>query len=164
MPIRLIVCGVVLGAALGCVKGSNSAAIAEVSRVLDDWHQAAAVADEARYIGHLTDDAVFLGTDPGERWTAAEFSEFVKPYFDKGQGWTYLPRDRHVMLSDDGALAWFDERLDNEKYGELRGTGVLCLVDGVWKLAHYNMSFPVPNERTGEVVDLIRATDAPDGG
>jgi hypothetical protein len=104
----------------------------------------------------MTADAVFLGTDPGERWTAEQFREFVKPYFDKGRGWTYRPRDRHVMLADDGATAWFDERLDSDKYGELRGTGVLRREGGGWRIAHYNMSFPIPNERTGEVLDLIR--------
>jgi ketosteroid isomerase-like protein len=149
--------GTVLALLPGCVKGNSSAAIAEVDRVLDDWHRAAAEADEQRYLGLMTADAVFLGTDPGERWTAEQFREFVRPYFDEGQGWTYRPRDRHVMLSEGGALAWFDERLDNEKYGELRGTGVLRCEDGVWKIAHYNMSFPIPNERTRQVVDLIRS-------
>ncbi|MEM9802988.1 MAG: hypothetical protein AAGA20_21875, partial [Planctomycetota bacterium] len=35
----------------------------EAARVLDDWHEAAAVGDRDRYIGHFAPDAVFLGTD-----------------------------------------------------------------------------------------------------
>ena len=137
-------------------------AVDAVNALLDDWHRAASAADLEGYIGPLADDAVFLGTDASERWTTEQFGEFVEPYFDKGQGWTYLPRDRHVMLSDDGSLAWFDERLDNEKYGEVRGSGVLRRGAQGWELVHYNMSFPIPNEVTKSVVALIRDSEATD--
>lgn len=122
--------------------------------VLDDWHAAAAEADEARYLGHFAPDAVFLGTDASERWTLEEFTEYVREYFPRG-GWTYLPHDRHVMRSDDGRLAWFDEGLTHGSYGELRGTGVLRLVDGLWRLAHYNMTFTIPNDVAREVVRVV---------
>ena len=36
----------------------------QVAAVLDDWHQAASVADEARYFGHFAPNGVFIGTDP----------------------------------------------------------------------------------------------------
>jgi ketosteroid isomerase-like protein len=138
----------------------RQAAIAEIDGLLDDWHRAAAAADLEGYLGPLADDAVFIGTDATERWSAAEFAEFVAPYFERGQGWTYEPRDRRVMLADDGTLAWFDERLDNEKYGELRGTGVLRRSDRGWQIVHYSMSFPVPNDVTKSVVALIRGSEA----
>lgn len=137
---------------------------AEIDAVLDGWHAAAAGADLAGYFDPFAAAAVFMGTDPTERWTVDEFRAFVEPYFGKGQGWTYLPRDRHVEVSGDGRTAWIDERLDNEKYGELRGTGVLILEDGVWKIAHYSMTFPVPNDVTGQLVELIRAGNAGDAG
>jgi ketosteroid isomerase-like protein len=126
-----------------------------ISMVLDDWHQSASVADGARYLGHMAEDAVFLGTDATERWTKAAFRAFCEPYFAKGTGWTYEPRERHVRV--DGALAWFDERLWNEKYGECRGTGVLRKDRGEWKIVHYSLTFPVPNEVAADVVKLIRA-------
>ena len=44
-----------------------------VASVLDDWHQAAAQADGLRYFEHLAESAVFMGTDPAERWTKAAF-------------------------------------------------------------------------------------------
>ena len=128
-----------------------------VARVLDDWHAAAADADEERYFGHFTTDGVFLGTDSSERWTVEEFRDYARPHFSEGRGWTYIPSNRHVMFSHDGSLAWIDEWLDNEKYGRLRGTGVLRLVDGRWKLAHYSMSFTIPNEVTLDAVAVIRA-------
>jgi ketosteroid isomerase-like protein len=152
---------VLFTAALGCAGVQNKpVATKDVNHVLDDWHRAASKADEARYFGHLAEDAVFLGTDATERWTKEEFIAFVHPYFSKGQGWTYMPRDRHVMISSDRGLAWFDERLDNDKYGELRGTGVLRNENGVWKIVHYSMVFPIPNEVTKEVVENIRSAES----
>src|SRR6185503_3178798 len=93
---RLVLCTALL---VAC-KSAGSAPAADperaVARVLDDWHQAASVADGARYFGHMAEDAVYLGTDASERWTLPEFRSFCEPYFSKGVGWTYEPRERHV--------------------------------------------------------------------
>lgn len=153
--------GLLLSLSLGCALPAPS--VEEVERVLDDWHAAAAETDEERYFGHFAPDGVFLGTDASERWTVAEFREYAHPHFAKGRGWTYVPSHRHVTFSDDGTLAWIDERLENEKYGQLRGTGVLRLVEGRWKLAHYSMSFTIPNEITLEAVAVIRGGEAGQG-
>ena len=128
---------------------------ASAEEVLDDLHRAAAEADEARYFGHFAKEAVFLGTDASERWTVEQFRAYAHPHFQSGTGWTYRPTERHVRLSDDGKTAWFDERLHNEKYGEVRGSGVLVW-DERWRFAQYNLSFPIPNALAAEVVDMIR--------
>ena len=135
-------------------RGPEPAAVASV---LDAWHRAASEADGEGYFGRMTADSIFLGTDASERWSLDEFRAYAEPYFDQGRGWTYLSFDRHIIFAADGSTAWFDERLENEKYGELRGTGVLRLEPGGWRIAHYSMSFPIPNEVTTEVVDLVRA-------
>jgi ketosteroid isomerase-like protein len=159
---RLALLAMVAGCATtgALTPAERDAAIAEIDELLDGWHRAASAADLDGYLGPLADDAVFMGTDATERWSAAAFAEFVAPYFERGQGWTYVPRDRQVMLSGDGNLAWFDERLANEKYGELRGTGVLRRGDRGWQIVHYSMSFPVPNDVTKSVVALIRGSEA----
>ncbi len=126
-----------------------------IEAALDDWHDAASKADGARYFGHMTSDAVFLGTDASERWTLAEFRAYAEPFFAQGRGWTYTPRERHVFLAP-GGIAWFDERLWNEKYGECRGTGVLREERGEWRIAHYNLAFPIPNEVVPELLRLTR--------
>src|SRR5262249_24675947 len=82
---------------------------AQVAKVLDDWPKAAAAADEAKYFGHFTPDAVFFGTDAKERWTRDEFRKYAKPFFDKGKAWTFKPKDRNITLSKGGTIAWFDE-------------------------------------------------------
>lgn len=132
------------------------AAEAAVSRVLDDFHDAAAKADFERYFGHFARESVFLGTDATEHWTVEEFKEYARPSFDAGRGWTYVPTSRHVYLSADRDTAWFDELLDNQSYGETRGTGVLVLEDGSWKIAQYHLTIPIPNELARQVVEMIR--------
>ena len=125
-----------------------------IEAALDGFHLAASEADGAAYFGSMTADAVFLGTDATERWNLDQFRAYAGPYFDRGQGWTYQPLERHVSLS--GNVAWFDERLWNEKYGESRGTGVLVLEDGRWRVAQYNLTFPMPNDLAGEFTRRIR--------
>ena len=127
----------------------------EVAAVLDDFHRAASVADEAAYFGHLTPDAEFLGTDPAEHWTAAEFRAYAHPLFAAGKGWTYVPKKRTVHIAGD--FAWFDETLDNAKYGTCRGSGVLRRLGGAWKIAQYNLTFLVPNALAEKLTGEIRA-------
>lgn len=129
---------------------------ANINNMLDAWHDAAAKADEARYFGAMTPEFVFLGTDPGERWDAASFRAFSHPYFAKGKAWTFVPHDRHVILAPGGDVAWFDEKLDSASYGECRGSGVVRRVNGRWKIAHYNLTIPIPNDLTKSIVSIIR--------
>jgi ketosteroid isomerase-like protein len=126
----------------------------EIAKVLTDWHQAASVPDGARYFGHMAAEAVFLGTDAGERWTLPAFRAFCEPYFARGVGWTYSARERHVFVQGD--VAWFDEKLWNDKYGECRGTGALEKRGGEWKIVHYSLTLLIPNERAADVVALLR--------
>ncbi|MFQ5670504.1 MAG: nuclear transport factor 2 family protein [Acidobacteriota bacterium] len=131
-----------------------------IDAVLDDFHLAASEADARRYFAHFAPGAVFLGTDPEERWTLEQFRAYSEPIFAEGRGWTYHPRSRHHAVSRDGSVAWFDERLDNAKYGECRGSGVLVRVEGQWKIAQYNLSLVIPNDVTPQVVTLIRQEQA----
>lgn len=129
---------------------------AAIDGVLDAFHGAAARADGDAYFALLAPDAVFLGTDASERWTKEEFRAYATPYFSQGKGWTYLPRDRHIMINADADAAWFDERLSNEKYGECRGTGVLTRRDGRWLISQYNLSVPIPNDLLPSFAEQIR--------
>jgi hypothetical protein len=132
-----------------------------IARTLDDFHDAAAKADEPRYFAHFARGGIFLGTDATERWDVAAFRAFAHPHFARGHGWTYRATRRSVTLSRDGAVAWFDEDLLGEKIGPCRGSGVLVREDGSWKLAQYNLALTVPNERFAAVRAAIDATPAP---
>ncbi len=128
---------------------------AEVGTVLEDWHAAAAAADEARYFAHFTQDAVFLGTDATERWTRDQFRAWAKPFFARGKAWSFRARQRHVAFSKDGRVAWFDEALDTPNMGPARGSGVLVREGGRWRIAQYNLSVPIPNALLDGVVKQI---------
>ncbi len=147
---------VVTLAVLSLSAAAGETAAADVDAVLDDFHAAASEADEERYFGHFAASGVFFGTDATERWTRDQFRAYAHPHFAQGKGWTYHPRERHVALSKDGATAWFDELLDNAKYGECRGTGVLQRYDGEWKIEQYHLTVPMPNELAKDFVARIR--------
>lgn len=130
---------------------------AAISAVLDDWHKAAGAADEARYFGHFTADGVFMGTDATERWTRDEFRVWARPFFARGKAWNFRAVSRNISLSRDGAVAWFDEALDTPNMGPCRGSGVLVKEGKEWKIAHYNLSVPIPNDLLPEFKGRIEA-------
>jgi ketosteroid isomerase-like protein len=132
---------------------TDEAAIAEV---LDSFHEAAADGDWEVYFDLMADQAVFLGTDVGERWPKAEF----QAYAAGRSGWTYYPRQRNIDLTPDGNSAWFDEVLESVSYGTSRGSGVLVKTAEGWKIAQYHLTFPIPNALSRELTDRIKAWEA----
>ncbi|MEM7581958.1 MAG: nuclear transport factor 2 family protein [Acidobacteriota bacterium] len=134
--------------------------VERIAAVLDDMHAAASEADGERYFSHFSETSIFLGTDGDERWTKTAFQGFADPYFSQGKGWTYRVVERHITR--EGAIAWFDEVLDNDSYGECRGTGVLRQHEDGWKIEQYNLTIPIPNDLAKEVVGMIRAAESSD--
>lgn len=130
--------------------------------VVDQMHQAASRADGPAYFDTFTPDARFIGTDATERWTLAQFRAYATPYFSQGKGWTYRPHDRVATLApgECRCIVWFDELLDNDAYGLVRGSGVLRLTEAGWKIEQYVLSLPVPNDKAKAVVALIAADPA----
>ncbi len=153
---RLLVWSLLLAFSMVAVADDNRAeARKQVSAVLDDWHKAAAEANEERYFSHFTADAVFLGTDATERWTRDQFRQWAKPYFSKGKAWTFKPVRQAMTFSKDGSVAWFDEDLETVNLGPCRGSGVLVRERERWKIAQYNLSTPIPNDVFKDVKKLI---------
>lgn len=166
------------GAALmlaGCAGGTEGGAVSEapksstgainpVNELLESFHAAAAKSDHETYFAHWDEQSVFLGTDATERWVGKGFKDFAKPYFEKGKGWTYKARDRHISVAPDGRVAWFDELLDNAKYGECRGSGVVIRSAGAgerWLLVQYNLSIPIPNDLAADFAERIKKFQHP---
>lgn len=136
--------------------GDEPARHDSINDTLDALHDAASKAQEDRYFRLFSDNAIFLGTDATERWTKEQFRAYAHERFSQGKGWTYTVARRNIFLSHDRRTAWFDEELNNEKYGPCRGTGVLVREDGHWKIAQYNLTIPVPNDLAETVVKMIR--------
>lgn len=147
--------------ALSFTASANEAEVNAIGKVLDDFHDAAAHGDKARYLGHMTDDGVFMGTDEWERWPKEpDFVDYVGSRFKDGSGWSYRSVERNVQLADSGEVAWFDEVVFSETNGRFRGTGVLLKQGGDWKIAHYAMSFLIFNENWQDVIELSKKTSA----
>lgn len=139
----------------------SSTATNTIGEVLDGFHDAAARGDKERYLGYMTDDGVFMGTDEWERWPKQpEFVDYVASRFKDGAGWSYQSVERQVRIADSGDTAWFDEVLFSEQNGRFRGTGVLVRRGDSWKIAHYAMSFLILNENWPEVIELTKKTKA----
>ena len=152
--LRAAVIGAVLIAPTAVAQPSDGTEAA--AEVLDALHEAASDADFDRYFTLYAREVVFLGTDATERWSRPEFMAYAKGRFDTGTGWTYQMLERHISVSPDGETAWFDERLDNAGLGETRGSGVLVIEDGGWKIAQYNLTIPIPNELSRDIARQIR--------
>jgi ketosteroid isomerase-like protein len=146
----------------GCAHGppahsgapdATPAARDAIVAALDDFHDAAAKADEERYFAHFAPDAVFLGTDATERWDAPAFRAYAHPHFAKGKAWTFRGVRRRVSVR--GEVAWFEEDLETQNLGPARGSGVLTHRDGRWLLEQYVLSVTVPNEKFAAVKALL---------
>lgn len=133
-------------------------ACANPDSLIDGLHRDATDAKFESYFARFLPDATFLGTDKTERWSIAAFKQYAKPIFDAGRGWRYEVVDRHWAGTD--SIRWFDETLWNEKYGYCRGTGVVRATESGWRIAHYSLSFLIPNEMAAEATALSRTVDA----
>jgi len=129
-----------------------------INVLLDGLHQDAHEGNFENYFNRYSPDAVFLGTDKTERWTIKEFKAYAEPAFLDGHGWTYKVVERN--LEGEGNTLWFDEILFNEKLGHCRGTGVLKLINGEWKIAHYALTMLIPNSIAEKVGSQSKVADA----
>jgi hypothetical protein len=139
---------------------SQNTPLSKVKMVLNSWHKAAAEADFNSYFNAMTDDAVFIGTDPKENWNKPAFMAYAKPFFDKGKAWSFTTIERHIYFNSNNTIAWFDELL-NTQMKICRGSGVLVLQNGKWKIQHYVLSMTIPNEVSDEVIKIKSPIEEP---
>ena len=128
----------------------------EIEVVLNNLHHYAATANYEEYFALYTDNAIFIGTDSTEVWDKSAFQHYARPHFNKGKGWVYTPKERHIYLSPNEDVAWFDELLINKSLGLTRGSGVLINSNGKWKITQYHLTIPIPNNLAKEIADQIQ--------
>ena len=138
-------------------KASSSAArISTEERLnllLDTWHKNATLAQFEAYFAATTEDFIFYGTAPAEKWDKAGFKAFCKPYFDSAKTWKFVPSNRVWHFSDNGKTAWFDEDLETWML-DCRGSGVCTKTRKGWKIAYYNLSVVIENEKIKEFIQI----------
>jgi len=127
----------------------------EINTLMDNWHKAAATADEKVFFGSMgKEDATYIGTDASERWTKTEFETWSKKYFEQDKAWDFTPIERQIHFSVSGETAWFNETLDTWM-GICRSSGIVERVGEEWLLQHYHLSVTLPNELVKGFLELI---------
>jgi hypothetical protein len=107
----------------------------------------------------MTSESVFIGTDASENWKFQAFKAFSKPYFDRGKAWSFNAVERNIYLDSSSEFAWFDELLDT-RMGICRGSGVVRVENGTWKIAHYVLSATIPNDDMDQVIEIKKEKDS----
>lgn len=135
-------------------RTQSNETLTSLDKLVNEWHLSAAKANFQEYFNATTNDFIFLGTAPGERWKKEEFQSFCKPYFDKGKAWDFKPSNRIWNFTANGTVAYFDEDLDTWMES-CRGSGI-CVLDenGEWKIAYYNLTVLIENEKIKEFIKL----------
>ena len=131
----------------------------EVNDFIDQWHQDAANVDREAYFDKIDDDGIFIGTDATEIWTKQEFYDWAEPQFTgDGTAWDFKAINRNIYFGEKSKYAWFDELLSFPG-GELRGSGVLVKRKDGWKILHYVLSLPVPNDKFRDVMKAMQGEE-----
>lgn len=131
----------------------------KITTLLNNWHKAAGDASFEEYFEKMTENGIFIGTDPTENWETTEFKKWSKPYFDRDKAWSFCTLERNIYFSDDRNTGWFDELLDTQM-GICRGSGVIVKEEGSWKIKHYVLSIAIPNEKVPEVTNIKKEFDS----
>lgn len=126
-----------------------------IDSMMNAWHRAAANADKGRFFTSMRSDAVYIGTDPNERWELADFKEWASPHFQGKKAWSFEPYQRKIRFGPKGRTAWCDEKL-RTWMGPCRGTAVLTRKEERWKIAQYHLAKLIPNSKMDPVLKLLR--------
>ena len=141
---------------MACQNKNDDEIISLLNQKIDNWHNAASKANFDDYFNFISNDGIFIGTDLSERWTKTEFSNFSKPYFEKGKAWSFSAKERSIRLNKIKTIAWFDEVLDTWM-GDCRSTGVLSINNEQWQLEHYQLSVTIDNELMPQFLEITKS-------
>lgn len=130
-----------------------------INTMLDNWHVNAAKANFDEYFAAMDSVSVYIGTDASEVWSKQQFMVFSKPYFDRGEAWTFKPLRRDVYLNETHEFAWFNETIDTWM-GICSASGVLQKDSKGWHIKHYLLSAAIPNNVIVDVVAIKSAADS----
>ena len=146
----------ILISCMACQNKNDDEIISLLNQKIDNWHNAASKANFDDYFNFISNDGIFIGTDLSERWTKTEFSNFSKPYFEKGKAWSFSAKERSIRLNKIKTIAWFDEVLDTWM-GDCRSTGVLSINNEQWQLEHYQLSVTIDNELMPQFLEITKS-------
>jgi len=134
-------------------QGPKTTSLDRLNGLLDNWHKNAALANFQAYFEATSEDFVFYGTAPAEKWNKAGFMAYCRPYFDSTRTWRFTPSNRVWAFSDNGKTAWFDEDLETWML-DCRGSGVCTKTKKGWKIRYYNLCVVIENEKIRPFIEL----------
>ena len=126
----------------------------EVTKLLNEWHVAAAEANAEKYFGSISETSRYLGADASERWTKAQFMEYAQDAFDHKRTWKFVSSQRKLTVENGIKFWWFDEQLDTWM-GHCRGSGVVVNTEEGWKIEQYCLTRLVPNDKVNTYLELV---------
>jgi ketosteroid isomerase-like protein len=118
----------------------------KLDSLMERWHLAAAEADAKHFFELMADDAIYIGTDPTERWLASELQEWSQAAFEEAPAWDFKALERNWGIDSSKTLAWCDEILQTWM-GKCRATAILRKEEDCWRIIHYQLSVTVLNEK-----------------
>ena len=123
----------------------------EIRRVIERWTMAIAAGDADAYLSRLSDHVgtLMIGTDPAEFWRGDEMRAIWAQQMRETRDFGVKAVEIHAW--EEGTVGWagVKETIDWEgRTIESRGTYVLHLEHGEWKVVHVHWSFPRANQET----------------
>jgi hypothetical protein len=85
-------------------------------------------------------------------------AEWAKEYFQKESAWSFTATERDIYFSEDGKTAWLNEKLDTWM-GVCKGTAVLVFKEDGWKIALYDLSVTIDNDKIDNFLELTNNDD-----
>ncbi|MDP1979511.1 nuclear transport factor 2 family protein [Undibacterium sp.] len=134
----------------------------KVTHFIDEWHDDAAHA-RLQYFDKIAKDGIYIGTDKTERWTRDEFKVWAKRFFERQSAWAFKSFNRHISMSEDRKIIWFDEQLQTQM-GICQATGVIAQTAKGFEIRHYQLSLTVPNELTDYLAAGVKKLDEKNAG
>lgn len=140
--------------ALAGAPASQAETVQKLAAFLDEWHDDAAHARIA-YFDKIAADGVYIGTDKTERWLRDDFKVWAEKYFKRPVAWAFKPFNRHIAMTPDQSLIWFDEQLHTQM-GICQASGVVRQTSKGFEIVHYQLSIAVPNPVSDKVIAEIK--------
>ena len=121
----------------------------EIARVLDSMHQAFKIHDYAAMESYLTEEGLFLGTDPNEIWSKKQLTDYFNGHVKDTIPLSYSINNRIILLGRRSKAALVIEQYYLNRMSEkimVRSISRLVYEAGGWKINFYSWNMIPKNE------------------
>lgn len=129
-----------------------------VNELFDNFNAAYLAGDAATLTSFLTEDALFLGTDPGEFWDKNYFRDVWTETFTSGVPELHEISGRTIKLAPDGQSCIMIQQYIMPEFLPgiiMRNAYSLTKTDGDWKIFVINVSIIPKNEDIPKIIGAL---------